>query len=80
MKTTLVADNATYTTTEITVKGNKYSVMVVTGKYNYINISKLTNNPFLMGGKTFQTWDEAASNYKSPEMKTELLKIELGIS
>jgi hypothetical protein len=80
MTTTFTQNEATYTTTEILVKGNKYSITVVKGKYNYINVSKLTNNPGRTIGKDFANFDEAVRNYKSPEMKTELLKIELGLA
>ena len=76
---TFTENNATYTTREIIVKGNTYAVTVVTGKYNYVSILKLTNNPFRTIGKEFANFTEAAKNYKSPEMKTELLKIELGL-
>ncbi len=76
---TFTENNATYTTREIIVKGNTYAVTVVTGKYNYVSILKLTNNPFRTIGKEFANFTEAAKNYKSAEMKTELLKIELGL-
>ncbi len=64
----------------IVVKGNHYTVLVVTGRHNYVSVTKKTNNPF--GGKIgkdFKTFNDAAKHYKSPEMKTELLKIELGL-
>ncbi len=71
-------NDSTYTTTNVTVKGNVYSVLVVKGKYNYISIRKETNNPFKTIGREFKSFDEAAAAYKTPEMKIELLKIELG--
>jgi len=77
--TTITENNTTYTTTQILVKGNIFAVTVVVGKYNYINVRKVTNNPFGSIGKDFANFDEAAKNYKSAEMKTELLKIELGL-
>jgi hypothetical protein len=73
-------NGTTYTTTKIEIKGNIYSVMVVKGKFNYINVSKLTNNPFRTIGKNFNNFDEAVLNYKSAEMKIELLKIECNIN
>jgi hypothetical protein len=76
----ITKDNTTYTTTEILVKGNKFAITVVVGKYNYVNVRKITNNPFLTSGKDFANFDEAARNYKSPEMKTALLKVELGLN
>jgi hypothetical protein len=77
--TTFTQNNATYTTREISVRGNIFSVTVVTGKYNYVSIRKVTNNPFGTIGKDFANFTEAAKNYKSAEMKTELLKLELGL-
>ena len=76
---TFTQNNATYTTREISVRGNIFAVTVVSGKYNYVSIRKVTNNPFGTIGKEFANFDEAVKNYKSPEMKTELLKIELGL-
>lgn len=76
---TFTQNNATYTTKEILVKGNIFAVTIVTGRYNYVSIRKVTNNPFGTIGKEFANFDEAARNYKSSEMKTELLKIELGL-
>lgn len=64
-----------YKTEEIKVKGNVYQVMRVTGKYNYINILKATNNPFGSIGKDFKSEDEAIANYKSPAMKAALIQI-----
>lgn len=77
--TTITQDNTTYTTKNVEVKGNKFAITVVNGKYNYVNIRKVTNNPFGTIGKDFANFTEAAKNYKSAEMKTELLKIELGL-
>ena len=79
MKTTFSQNETTYTTTRIMVKGNRYAVTVAAGVFNYVSVLKETNNPFGTCGKEFANFDAAARNYKSPEMKTELLKIELGI-
>lgn len=78
MQTVETINGATYTQTDITVKGQVYRVTVVTGKYNYVSILKVSNNPFKTLGKQFANFDEATRHYKTPEMKTELLKIELG--
>ena len=75
----LQAEGSVYTLHEIQVKGDKYTVLIVTGRNNYISIRKETNNPFKGIGKEFKNFDEATKHYKSPEMKTELLKIEMGI-
>jgi len=72
--------NSTYTTKEITVKGNIFSVLIVSGSINYIMIRKETNNPYKTAGKQFENFDKAQENYKCPVMKTELLKIELGLN
>lgn len=73
-------NGATYKTTKITIgKKTIFSVMVVSGKYNYISVKKETANPFGLLGKEFKSFDEAVSHYKNPQMKLELTKIELGI-
>lgn len=77
--TTFTQNEITYTTHKIEVRGNKYAVTVATGKMNYINVVKLTNNPFRGPGLVFENFDQAQKHYKSAEMKVELLKIETGI-
>lgn len=67
-----------YISKRVTVKGNIYRISQAIGRYNYIEICKMTNNPF--GGrigKDFKSWDEATRHYKSPEMKTALLMAEI---
>lgn len=68
----------TYDSKEFTAKGNKYCVTIVSGSINYIAVAKLTNNPYRTLGKQFDNFDKAQEHYKCPEMKTALLKIELG--
>lgn len=68
-----------YRSTTVKVLGNSFLVLVASGKFNYIEITKVTNNPFAMG-KRFDNMDAAVSNYKSAEMRIELLKIETGIT
>jgi hypothetical protein len=77
--TTFTAENATYTTTNVQVKGNTFAILVVTGAFNYVSVRKVTNNPFGTLGKEFKNFAEATSHYKSPEMQIALLKVELGI-
>jgi hypothetical protein len=76
---TIKIENETVYTTEVAeVRGNTYRITHAQGKFNYIEVCKLTNNPF--GGrigKEFKTWDEAARHYKSAEMRTVLLLCEL---
>ncbi len=73
------ANEATYTTTTVEVRGNKFSITVVVGAFNYVSVRKITNNPHGICGKDFKNFAEATSHYKSPEMKIALLKVELGI-
>lgn len=70
----------TYSTTNIQVKGNNYSVTVAKGGFNYVNVLKKTNNPFGVSGKNFENFDAAQQHYKCKDMKVALLKLELGIS
>ena len=74
---TSIINGAIYKTTQVQVLGNTYTISEVTGKYNYINVRKETNNPFKTLGKEFKTWDDACKAYKSPEMKTALLMAEM---
>jgi hypothetical protein len=38
----------------------------------------MTNNPaYRFGGKIYKTFEDAAKNYKSPEMKTALMMAEI---
>lgn len=74
------SNNTTYRSTEITVLGNRFVIVIASGKINYVQISKVTNNPYLTAGKLFTDMDAAVSHYKTPEMKLELLKIETGLT
>jgi hypothetical protein len=69
----------TYTTYKSQIKGNTFSILVASGKFNYVSVSKLTNNPFYSGGKDFETFDAATKAYKSTEMKSFILQVELGL-
>lgn len=75
------ANNSSYVSTEIKVKNQLYTVTVVSGLHNYICVSK--NMPNVMRGslgRDFKNFDEAVKFYKSPEMKTALLKVEMGFN
>lgn len=76
---TEIVNGTTYKTYKVSVKGNIFSISVVTGKFNYINVAKLTNNPFKTLGKDFKDFDEAVKHYKSGDMKVLLLQIETGL-
>jgi len=77
MEKSFFVNDSYYTSKEITVLGNTYSVTIVTGKYNYVQIRKVSNNPFGSSGKQFDNFDHAQEHYKCPEMKVQLLLIEL---
>lgn len=63
-----IANGSTYKSIEVPVKGNVFSFMQVSGKINYVNICKLTNNPFRTVGKQFDNWEAAEANYASADM------------
>tara|TARA_R110002153_G_scaffold21580_3_gene71865 strand:+ start:1879 stop:2121 length:243 start_codon:yes stop_codon:yes gene_type:complete len=75
---TITENETTYSGYKFTIKKTTYSVVKVTGKHNYINV-KQENNRRSNFGKNFKTFDEAAKSYKNPQIKIELLKIELGL-
>jgi hypothetical protein len=75
----MTTQETTYNTTKFTVGKTEYAVMVVSGKHNYINVRKLTANPFGLVGKDFANFDEAVKHYKNTSIKLELTKIELGL-
>jgi hypothetical protein len=68
----------TYQTKEIKIKNTIFSVLIAMNEngLKYVSIRKETNNPFKSMGKEFANFDEAVKNYKSPQMKIELLLIE----
>jgi hypothetical protein len=79
MKTIYSNDLETsYTSYEFSIKNTIYSVIVVKGNSNYINVKKVTSNPWNSMGKYFNSFDAAVQNYSNAQIKTELLKIELG--
>lgn len=80
MTTSNTINGATYKNYEVLIGKTQYNVMVVTGKYNYINVRKVTSNHFGVCGKDFQSFDQAVSHYKNRQMKIELLKIEMGLA
>lgn len=71
-----IANGATYKVVEITGKKNTWAFMMVSGKYNYVTVRKVSNNPFGMLGKQFDSFDQAQENYKMPELKTMILLAE----
>ena len=78
--TTQFTENETiYTTTNFFIKNTEYRVLVVVGKFNYVNVNKICNYRRSLG-KDFKNFNEAANAYKNPQIKLELLKIEMGIN
>ena len=75
---TTTTNETTYTTTEVKIKNTIYKVMVVKGKFNYVNVSKQIHMRSM--GKDFVNFDAAVRHYKNPQLKVELLKIELQLN
>jgi hypothetical protein len=71
--TATTVNGTTYTAVQIKVSGNVFSFMQVSGRFNYVNITKVTNNPFRTSGKQFDSWADAEAAYKSPEMQIAIL-------
>ena len=69
-----------YTSKKIQIKNTIFSVVIASGKSNYVSIRKETNNPFKTLGKQFANFEEAIKNYKSPAMKLELILLQTGIN
>ncbi len=69
-----------YTTKEIFVKNTKYIITIANGRYNYISVRKEMPKSIMASlGNQFNNFDEAISNYKNPELKMQLLKLQLGL-
>ena len=79
MKNQLISNGTTYTSYSFSIANTNYEVIVVNGKSNYINVNKICNYRRTFG-KNFNSFDEARKNYKNPQIKVELLKIEMGIN
>jgi len=75
---TTQTNETTYTTTEVKIKNTIYKVTVVKGKSNYVNVSKKIHMRSM--GKDFVNFDAAVRHYKNPQLKIELLKIELELN
>ena len=77
MKDTLTTthEGTTYTTKKIEVLGDIWTVMFVTGKFNYVSIRKETNNPGKTVGREFKNINYAIDGYKSIAMKAALMQL-----
>lgn len=75
----LRSNETTYTAYSFSIANTNYDVIVVSGKSNYINVNKKCNYRRTFG-KNFKNFDEATAAYKNPQIKVELLKIEMGLN
>jgi len=65
----------TYTSETFEIKGNTWRVTKAQGNSNYVNVQKLTNNPYKSLGKDFESESLAIAHYKSVAMKAALIQI-----
>ena len=72
---TTTIEGTIYTTKKIEVRGDIWTVMFVTGKFNYVSVRKETNNPGKTVGREFKNIDEAIDSYKSIAMKAALMQL-----
>ena len=70
-----IANGTKYEEKIIRVKGNDWSIMLVSGKLNYVEVFKLTNNPYGISGKRFDNMDAAIDNYTTIAMKAALMQL-----
>jgi len=77
---TLKANGTMYATITKKVAGNVWNIMWVFGNANYVSVTKMTNNPaYRFGGKIYKSFEDAAKNYKSTDMKTVLMMSEIDL-
>ena len=71
---TETANNSTYNYNTVQVETRTIDITVVTGRFNYINVT--VNNAMQRAwkglGKRFETIAEALENYKDPKIKAAL--------
>jgi len=78
-KTIFEASGANYTTTKVEAKGNIWAITVTTGRFNYITVRKVTNNPYKGPGRRFDNFNEAQTAYKCEALKMQLILLETGL-
>lgn len=76
---TFTANETNYKTTKFFIGKTQWAVTVATGKSNYVNVNKVSNNPFRSLGKDYSDFDAAVAAYKNPTMKMQLRLIETGL-
>lgn len=70
-------NGAAYKSVDITNGKTVYNFLLVTGRFNYVIVTKKTANPFGgIIGKQFDSFDHAQENYASGMVKTMLLLAE----
>ena len=72
----LESDGTTYIGFNFNIGKTIWSAVKAYGKYNYVTIKKVSNNPFGVAGTEFSTFAEAISHYKNEKMKSVLKCIE----
>ena len=63
----------TYKSTKFKVTNTLWTLLIVSGKINYISIRKESNNPFKTAGREFVNIDSALKYYKNPVMRAALI-------
>ncbi len=72
-------NGTSYESYDFNVKNVKWTILVVTGKFNYINCTKKSMGMMRSIGKDFKNWKTILNYYRNPTMKWEIMKIELGL-
>lgn len=68
--------NTFYSSVNVESGNTKYQIMLVSGKFNYCSIKKVSANPFGSIGKDFNNFDEMTRGYKSGIVKSMILVAE----
>lgn len=73
-----ITEHGTYRSVIVEIgKATKYRILQVVGKLNYVEICKLTNNPFGgVIGTEYSDFNEAQAHYRNPSLKTAILMAE----
>ncbi len=66
---------AIYQIFEVDVEGKDIIIMVVTGRYNYINII-INDSNHNINGEEFESYNQALNNYKDSKIKTAIRYIQ----
>jgi len=71
---TFTQNETSYTSKEVKIVNTTYILMQVKGKFNYINVQKVSVNSLL--GKDFESFEAAIANYKNPKLKAALIEFQ----